>query len=133
MIPFGVVPVKIKVLNFLNPLIMDDNLLNDGEVWDCYGVKKSIQNKSVFIWSTDNWKHAFYMASCLSLEYKLDSLFVKVIGPPDKRRYDLLTPVSTTEASSKLILKLKSDGFYSARLKDNSSLTEKQHDDRSSK
>jgi rare lipoprotein A (peptidoglycan hydrolase) len=40
MVPFGVVPVKIKVLEFLNPLAMADSLLQDGEIWDCYGVKK---------------------------------------------------------------------------------------------
>jgi hypothetical protein len=116
MVPFGVVPVKIKVLEFLNPLVMADSLLHDGETWDCYGVKKKMPNRFIYIWTTENWKHAFYMASCLSLEYKIDSIVVQVKGQGEKRSYDLLVPAAKEKSQiSGLISTLRSDGFSNAK------------------
>lgn len=117
MVPFGVVPVKIKVLNFLNPGIMNDSLLKDDDVWDCYGNKKSIGDTAIFLWKTKYWKHAFYMASCLSLEYKLNSIFVQVNGPSEKRTYSLFVANTENENSySKLITTFITDGFFEAKI-----------------
>jgi hypothetical protein len=134
MVPFGVVPVKIKVLEFLNPLVMADSLLQNGETWDCYGVKKKIPHPLVYIWTTENWKHAFYMASCLSLEYKLDSIFVRVKGNLSNRSYDLIVPASKIKSQNMgLISTLKSDGFSNAKYFDAAPSTKQRHDDRSLK
>lgn len=134
MVPFGVVPVKIKVLNFLNPSIMNDSLLNNGDVWDCYGNKKAIADTSIFLWKTKYWKHAFYMASCLSLEYKLNSIFVQVNGIPDKRSYSLfVTNFENENSFSKLITTFVSDGFFEAKIIYSDPSRVKQHDDQSTK
>ena len=117
MVPLGVVSVKIKVLNFLNPDIMSDEFLKEGEIWDCYGKKQSINDTAVFIWKTQNWKHAFYMASCLTLEYHLNSLFVKINGPSEKRNYDLLVANFENGQDKKVLVnKLISDGFFQSKI-----------------
>lgn len=134
MVPFGVVPIKIKVLNFLNPSIMNDSLLKEGDVWDCYGNKKSISDTSIFLWKTRYWKHAFYMASCLSLDYKLNSIFVQVNGSPEKRSYSLFVINFNNEKSSgKLITTLVSDGFFEAKVIYTYPSKVKQRDDQSTK
>ena len=134
MVPFGVVPIKIKVLNFLNPTVMNDSLLKDGDVWDCYGNKKLISDTSIFLWRTRNWKHAFYMASCLSLDYKLNSIFVQVNGSPEKRSYSLfVTNFKNENSSGKLIKTLVSDGFFEAKAIYTDPSKAKQRDDQSTK
>ena len=134
MVPFGVVQVRVKVLNFLNPSIMNDSLLKDGDVWDCYGNKKSISDTSIFLWKTRNWKHAFYMASCLSLDYKLNSIFVQVNGSPEKRSYSLfVTNYKNENSSGKLIKTLVSDGFFEAKVIYTDPSKAKQRDDQSTK
>ncbi len=119
MVPYGVVQVKIKVLNFLNPAIMNDSLLNDGEVWDCYSRKREINDPAVFVWQTHNWKHAFYMASCLSLDYNLNTLAVRVNGEVPNRKYELIITDVENETETNLkniVADLKSDGFFEARM-----------------
>lgn len=134
MVPFGVVPVKIKVMNFLNPGIMNDSLLHEGDIWDCYGNKRSISDTAIFIWKTDSWKHAFYMASCLSLEYNLNSLFVKITGPPGKRTFNLfVSDIEKEKSLSGLISNFESDGFFRAKIIYNVHPKAKPHDDRSTK
>jgi hypothetical protein len=121
MVPFGVVQVKIKVLNFLNPTIMSDNLLHEGEVWDCYGGKRVIKKSSISLWKTQSWKHAFYMASCLSLEYHLNSIAVRVYGNASGRAYELIITDTESEkenTTNVLIARLKSDGFFQAHVID---------------
>ena len=117
MVPFGVVAVKIKVLNFLNPNVMSDALLKDGEIWDCYGKKQSIEDSVIFIWKTRSWKHAFYMASCLSLEYSLNSLVVRVNGSPENRSYELfVTRLEEEKDKNGFVAALKSDGFSQSKI-----------------
>lgn len=74
--------------------------MND-EVWDCYANKISLKDKSIFIWRTEFWKHAFYMASTLALETKLDSIGVRVIDTGEKKMYILVA----TGIKSKRMLK----------------------------
>ena len=117
MVPFGIVQVKIKVLNFLNPGLMNDSLLKDSEVWDCYGNIKSLSDTAIFIWKTKNWKHAFYMASCLILDYHLNSLFVKVSGSNSKKTYSLFVcDIENNHSINNLISNLKSDGYFQAKI-----------------
>ena len=134
MVPFGVVPVKIKILNFFNPGNMNDSLLNDGDIWDCYGNRKSIKDTTIFLWKTKYWKHAFYMASCLTLEYNLNSIFVQVNGNPKKRSYSLfVTNIGKENSFSKLITSFISDGFFEAKIIYNDPSKVKPHDDQSIK
>ena len=115
MVPFGVVQVKIKVLNFLNPRLMNDNLLHEGDVWDCYGNKKELSDTVIYLWKTENWKHAFYMASCLSLEYNLNLVEVKISGTAEKKIFEVYVADDTNLISrNKLVSKFRSDGFFHA-------------------
>jgi hypothetical protein len=119
MIPFGVVPVKISILRFLNRLPVSDSSLIENDVWDCYGQKRTITGTTVFVWKTDFWKHAFYMASSLSLDYKTDSLVIMINGNPGKRKYFLLaTGFESRKKAIEFISKVKSDGFSNAGIFD---------------
>jgi rare lipoprotein A len=119
MVPYGVVPVKIKVLNFLNPSIMNDSWLKDGEIWDCYSKKRTLENSAIYVWHTSNWKHAFYMASCLSLEYNLNSLAVRVKGNQNERKYELIVTDVERENIAKvnqLLALFRKDGFSASHV-----------------
>ena len=110
---------------------MNDTLLKTGDVWDCYGEKRSISDTSIFIWKTKNWKHAFYMASCLSLEYNLKSVLIKITELSGKKIYNLIASDLTKENSpDEIISNLKSDGFFNSKITYKNSTTVKQHDDR---
>ena len=112
MIPLGVVPVRIQVLDVLDQCPLHDSLLKADDILDCYGNKKELSPNAVYIWSTKDLKHAFYMASSLSLEYKLDSVFVAATGDQQNRRYRLYAShLSTKEEAGSLAEKLRDDGF----------------------
>lgn len=90
MVPFGVVPVKIDKLTYLDLLQMSDSQFVENDVWDCYANKIKLNDKNIFIWKTESWKHAFYMASILTLENKERTIVVKVIGRNSWRMYSIL-------------------------------------------
>jgi rare lipoprotein A len=117
MVPFGVVPVKIDQMDFLNTLPMNDSLFHEGEAWDCFGEKQTLTDTAILVWRTDNWKHAFYMASSLSLEYKLKMMLVRVTGSPEKRTYDLYVSGITNEIVLKVLINnFRSAGFTHAKI-----------------
>lgn len=117
MVPFGVVPVKIEVLNYLDRLDINDSIFVEGEVWDCYANKISLADKSVFIWRTEYWKHAFYMASTLALETKLDSIGVQVLGKGEKKSYIVVaTGFKTKKETDVIISKFRKMGFVHAKM-----------------
>ncbi|MBK7431205.1 MAG: septal ring lytic transglycosylase RlpA family protein [Bacteroidetes bacterium] len=117
MVPFGVVPVKIEVLTYLDRLDINDSLFVDKDVWDCYANKISLREKSIFIWRTEYWKHAFYMASTLALETKLDSIGVKVIGSGENKTYIVVaTGLKTKKEADLLIHKFKKMGFIHSKI-----------------
>ena len=90
MVPFGVVPVKIDKLTYLDLLQMSDSQFVENDVWDCYANKIKLNDKNIFIWKTESWKHAFYMASILTLENKERTIVVKIIGRNSWRMYSIL-------------------------------------------
>jgi rare lipoprotein A len=114
MVPYGVVPVRIHLLNVLDYLPLNDSLMKDGDAWDCYGNKKALNKQSIYIWSTDNVKHAFYMAAGISLDYDVDSVAVNVSGRDASRRYKLYA--LNVKEKDKLIYQLRKDGFRQARV-----------------
>ena len=90
--------------------------MND-EVWDCYANKISLKDKSIFIWRTEFWKHAFYMASTLALETKLDSIGVRVIDTGEKKMYILVaTGIKSKKDAEVLVWKFKKMGFIHSRI-----------------
>ncbi|MFZ7115931.1 MAG: hypothetical protein ACO1G9_11165, partial [Bacteroidota bacterium] len=71
----------------------------------------------IFIWRTEYWKHAFYMASTLALETKLDSIGVQVIGSGEKKMYIVVaTGLKTKKDADLLVWKFKKMGFIHSRL-----------------
>lgn len=116
MVPFGVVPVKIEALTYLDRLDINDSIFVEGEVWDCYANKISLSEKSIFIWRSAFWKHAFYMASTLALETKLDSIGVKVSRTGNNKTYDVIaTGFRSKKDIDLLIWKFRKMGFINAK------------------
>lgn len=122
MVPFGVVPVRIKILNFIHPELINDSIIKENEVWDCYGKKSKIEKEAIFIWSTQHLKHAFYMASLLTLDYKLKSVVVRADGNIKNRIYDLFVSGIDSEMElQKLIFTFRKDGFFHAGIQNDDS------------
>jgi len=117
MVPFGVVPVKIQVLDLLDHVPIHDSLLNDGESWDCFGNKKKMSGPTIYIWSTSDIRHAFYMATSIVLDYHIDSVLVKVTGDLAKRRYKLYaTQLPSRQEALHLAEEFRNDGFRLSKL-----------------
>ena len=115
MVPFGVVPVKMQVLDLLN--YISDTLLKENDVWDCYGNREILDGITVYVWKSEYWKHAFYMASDVALDYNAGCVVVKTIGDEKHRFYCLLiTGISAKNDAIKLVEKLKQDGFRGAKV-----------------
>jgi rare lipoprotein A len=126
MVPFGVVPVKIDILKFLDQTPIPDPLLQEGRLWNCYGKNQQLTNHTVYIWQTDNWKHAFYMASNLNMELKITSLVVKVTGQSKNKRYLLLaTGIKDRKTAEENIKLFHANGFSHAGIFKESSLKAK--------
>ena len=117
MIPFGVVPVKIQALTYLDQFPISDSLLKDNDVWDCHIQKVVLKDTTIFIWQTKNLKHALYMASDILLSYHLQNTFVKASDAGQSRRYLILIPLPDSKNyRNELLGTLKKDGFLYAKL-----------------
>jgi rare lipoprotein A len=116
MVPFGVVPVRVTILNKLDRIPVTDMTFLDGEIWDCTVQKRVLSQQTIFIWKTENWKHAFYMASNLSVEYGIDVL-VQVAKKNNHTDYSLLITNLNDQDFRKWRAKLKVDGFLAVRIK----------------
>jgi hypothetical protein len=117
MIPYGVVPVKIQKLDLLDYVPLNDSMLKENEIWDCFGNKKSTEGITLHIWKTEFWKHAFYMATDILIDYKLDSVLVKITGDVKHRLYHLLVSgIKNKEEANSIMLKLKQEGFRGVRI-----------------
>ncbi|MEO0312695.1 MAG: hypothetical protein RIQ89_2352 [Bacteroidota bacterium] len=114
MVPFGVVPVRIKVLNLLDYVSSMDTIMQAGEYWNCYGAKTKLHGNSLYLWNTSHLKHAFYMASAISLDYKINDVVVKVSGV-GKQRYYTIIATGLKGSQATLIQQLKQDGFSYCR------------------
>ena len=117
MIPFGVVPVKIKPLTFLDRANLNDSMIKENEVWDCFSKQIELQDSTIFIWQTESIKHAFYMASDILMDYHLSNVYVKAIHSGEKRKYMILLPLGLTyEYTQAFVKTLKQDGFLKAKV-----------------
>jgi rare lipoprotein A len=117
MLPSGVAPVTIHILDSLDYLPLNDSILKENEIWDCYGNRNSLEGTTIFAWKTEYWKHSFYMASDLTVNYNPDCVYVKVVGKLNHRQYYLLiSGIQNLEKAKALIKKLKKDGFKGARV-----------------
>ncbi len=116
MIPFGVVPVRIQPLTYLDRIEYMDSLFNENDIWDCFSKKVKITDSVIFVWQTASVKHAFYMASDLLLSYHLPDVFVKAVGSGKARKYKIIIPLPQVEGDAdKLVMTLKTDGFPFAK------------------
>ncbi len=116
MIPFGVVPVKIQPLTYLDKIEFNDSLFNENEIWDCFSKKVESSDSAIYVWQTKSAKHAFYMASDLLLDYQLNDVYVKVVGNEKARKYMVIIPKSgEIRDADELVLTLKQDGFQFAK------------------
>ncbi len=116
MIPFGVVPVKIQPLTYLDKIEFNDSLFNENEIWDCFSKKVESSDSAIYVWQTKSAKHAFYMASDLLLDYQLNDVYVKVVGNEKVRKYMVIIPKSgEIRDADELVLTLKQDGFQFAK------------------
>lgn len=112
MVPFGVVPVTIRQLSLFDRIPLSDSLMQDGEVWDVFGQKVELGSDYLQVWSTEHWKHAFYMATQISLEYHLSEVYILVDGPQEHRNYRVLTSEPPDPKERKALeSKLRNDGF----------------------
>jgi len=117
MVPFGVVPVKIQVLDLLDRYPLTDSMMHENESWDCFGNKKSPEGITVYIWKTEYWKHAFYMATDMVIDYQIDSILVKTVGDIRHRFYYIVASGLKNKAEAvALIEKLKRDGYRNVRI-----------------
>ena len=132
MVPLGVVPVKIEVLKYLDGASFSDSLFGENNTWDCFGNRKQLSNTTVFIWKTNNWKHAFYMASSIVLDYHMDSLVIKTNGENKNRLYSLLvTGIDDSNKAEALVALFKKDGFTKTTILKQAPLKVGQHVDQS--
>ena len=115
MVPFGVIPVKLKVLNYLDGHVWNDSVFKDENYWDCYGKPRSLHGITVLVWKTDDWKHAIYMASSMALDYKMDSVLISMSGKQGQGKYRIfITAIPDKPMAGVLISRLRKDGFFHA-------------------
>ena len=135
MVPFGVAPVTIQVMNLFDHLPWKDSTFVENDIWDCFGRTTELNGKTVLVWQTEYWKHAFYMASHIALDYHLPAAQIRISGDLQHRKYQVLVSNFTEKHEcDTLISKLKADGFISARMfkdvrKNNDSSKVRQHGD----
>lgn len=116
MIPFGVVPVKIQPLTYLDKVEFSDSLFSENEIWDCFAKKVELNDSAIYVWKTKSAKHAFYMASDLLLDYQLNDVFVKVTGNEKERTYLVIIPKpGDFKKTVELVATLRRDGFQFAK------------------
>ena len=117
MIPFGVVPVKVKLLTLLDRLSTTDSILSAGSSWNCFASKDSLNGSSIQIWETKNWKHAFYMASALQLENKQLHFVVKAGSVNGTKEYQLvITHLEEKKETERLLSHFRTAGFINAMI-----------------
>jgi rare lipoprotein A len=107
----GVIRVRINTLSLLDKLPLSDTIFNEGEIWNCYGGQSELESTSIYIWQSEFFKHAFYMATALALDYSSDSIFVRVVGNLNHRVYQVLATGLKAKESSSLLQRLVNDGF----------------------
>lgn len=117
MIPFGVVPVKIQPLTYLDRVAFSDSTLKENDVWNCFSEKVELNDTTIFVWQTESVKHAFYMASDILLSYRLEDVFVKAVHSGEKRKYKILVPRPQDQTVSlELLKRFRKEGFQYAKL-----------------
>jgi rare lipoprotein A len=117
MVPFGVVPVKIQVLDLLDCLPMNDSLVSADEMIDCYGNKSQMSLETVYVWSTEDIKHAFYMATSFVIDYDVDSVIVQATNEKSNRRYKIfVTHIETKKEAARLVAVFREDGFRFSKI-----------------
>lgn len=117
LVHFGVAPVSIHIMTLFDHLPLNDSSFHAGEVWDCFGRQTQLENQTVYVWQSASWKHTFYMAGHIALDYHLPGAQILVSGEKRNRRYKLVvTGMTEKKDCAVLISKLRKDGYISARM-----------------
>lgn len=115
MVPYGIVPVSIRVMTLFDHLPLNDSLFSEGDIWSCYGKKIKLSGHSALVWISESWKHAFYTASKLALDNHLEGVGVKITGPVDHRTYDIIvTSINSENECDSIVAVLKKEGYFRA-------------------
>lgn len=115
MVPFGIVPVTIRVMTLLDKLAISDSTFMADEVWDCYGNKVELSKPAVLVWITENWKHAFYTASKLALDNQMENMVVRISGSNENRAYEIIVNSIKNDSQCDSIVKIMiNQGFKKA-------------------
>ncbi|HNS13004.1 MAG TPA: septal ring lytic transglycosylase RlpA family protein [Bacteroidia bacterium] len=117
MVPFGIVPVTLSVMTLLDNVPLNDSSFTNGEFWDCYANKVELVMPAVLVWITDSWKHAFYTASKLAIDNKIENVGIRVSGSLENRTYDVVISCVENDSRADSIAKVMvSQGFRRAHL-----------------
>ncbi len=115
MVPFGIVPVTIRVMTLLDKLAITDSTFKENEIWDCYGNKVNLSTPAVMIWITESWKHAFYTASKLALDNQMENIVVRISGSNENRAYEIIANSIKNDLQCDSIIKVMTNqGFKKA-------------------
>jgi rare lipoprotein A len=115
MVPFGVVPVRMTILSYLNPLPVNEIVPGEKDYWNSFGKKRTLENKTILVWQTENIYHAFYMLSSLELENHLGEFVIKYDSERDRKNFLLLLTGVDQKNIKTITGKLKKEGFISAK------------------
>jgi hypothetical protein len=120
MLVYGVVPVRITPLVMLERLTVTDSVFHEGQIMDFHGnLLDTMPRGQVIMWQTEQWKHAFYMASELALRDGTKDLFVEVSRKEGRLMFSVVVAGIREQPAKKQLLKLfRSEGFVKAYIKD---------------
>jgi rare lipoprotein A len=112
----GIAPVKVLPMHILEETTLDDSLMKDGDIRDCFGNKKKLSGYCIRLCQAENIRHAFYLASAIILDDGIDSVYIKAVGKGRNRQYQLLvSAIRKKKDALKLFNTLRSEGFIYAR------------------
>lgn len=115
MIKAGVAPVEVKLLTSLDRLQLQDTSLHAGEFRNCRGNVIGLKGTSIRVWTTRDLKHAFYVASDLSLEMTDKEFAVETGAAEHPTEYSIiLTGITDREEAASLTNRLHAEGFGQA-------------------
>jgi rare lipoprotein A len=116
MVNSGIALIRLQTLTLFDQIPFSDSVFTENQIWDCYGNLHSLTNTTVYIWESEFFKHAFYTATALALDYHIDSVVVCVKGPSNHRIYQVLATGLKEKNAATLQYQLRIDGYTNARI-----------------
>ncbi len=116
MIPFGVVPVRITPLHILDQYPISDTSFQENVWWNTKAQKTDKPTDRIDLWSTPDWKHAFYVASDLELQELDSEFFVHVWLDGNKTMFTVSVALKEKDNAERRLKHYRSGGFMRARI-----------------